>query len=174
MSCRVTIASKLDTRTTDAAADIAGPAIVAFKIEQRIAHQRNDAAIVRNIKIIVDHAKVGSKPGVERDTVDVEALVAKFAFEAEEAEIVAGNCVDIEAVSKVNRLTVVETGGGARPGGIDVEVEILDDHRAAFDPHIGASVASECGSGDGNRGSGGEQITAHSNSFYFVPVRGAP
>ena len=107
-----------------------------------------DAGVIAEVEQGVDHRgdDLGAAAAVERtagepaardllELVHLGALVAELTFEADRAQVITRDVIDVEAVLMIDRHGVVERA--------DVEIEILDDHRAAFDTDIERAIARQ-------------------------------
>lgn len=152
VAARVQSIAGLDASDADAAADKALNAVVFTEVEQAVDHEAEHRSPATGI-VIGACGKVRNPPtrqvcrrgharaiGVNR-----RALVADFRFNAEGAEVVANDAVDVIAIFRINRRSVAYRA--------DIEVNVFHDHRATFDAHVPRIIACEgwCGESSGGK-----------------------
>ena len=124
----------------------------------------NQSRLARSARIGSDGRAVeggiesGKIAGIDAELVKLGAFVAELDLGANDAEIIAGDQVDVVAALVVELERILE----------DVAVLVLGKQDAAFDADVGRAVAGDCRRGDCRRSDGREQIFAHARSFFLV------
>ena len=106
-------------------------AIIRTEIEQAVDHEAQRADVARSgIDAGERDTGCGQREALQAhiDVVDVRFAIAGFGFEAHGAEIVADEAAEIVAHIRVDREVVCDP--------VDVEFDVLDDHRTTFDLHV--------------------------------------
>ncbi|AOG01841.1 hypothetical protein BSY18_3357 [Blastomonas sp. RAC04] len=137
--------SDVRTGNTDTAADKALKAIIGTEVDQAVQHEREHVGRANCVRTT-------NQSGKGRTTCDghsalnvghIGFAIADFSFETERAEIVADNAADIIAGVGVEGDTVVDR--------TDVELDVLDEHGAAFDANIPLAITGKRRCGQGGR-----------------------
>ena len=76
----------------------------------------------------------------DADVLDLGTLEADFAFEAEQAEIIAGNAVDVVTVAKVDADQIVDRRRSSS-GRVGIKIEVVGAQIAALDADISTVIA---------------------------------
>ena len=125
---------------TDTATDEALQAVIGTEVGQAVDHeaQRVDVAVRRELACGCE-ARTGTGREAERaddKLVGVGFTVARFGFDPDRAEIVTNETAEVIAGVVILGELVFDA--------IDVEVEVFDQHRTAFDLHVPLAVTCKC------------------------------
>ncbi len=147
-------------RPAGAAAGVEAEAVLVAEVEQHIDHGRQDGRLAGGVHVrdrrrvgVAFTAGVGDGPAV----ILVPGLLpAKLTLEADHPKIVAGDDIEIDArlVIDSERAVEIVVEAFGRIGTAEIDVRVLREEDAAFDPEIATAVARRCGRCNGGRGCG--------------------
>jgi hypothetical protein len=132
---------ELDASHADAAANEAADAFIIAEVEHAVQHEAQRIGIAAGLAYTGEAGRALARQ-TDRilDLVQVSLLVGHLRLEAERAKIVADEDVAIEAIFVIDLNRVLDC--------TDVDVDILDDHRAKIATDIPGAVTRQCRGGE--------------------------
>ena len=160
----VAIAREVGPRPTGTATGISAKAAADITVEQSVGHQRLHADVIADAEVRRRRGGPGSGSDVrhqrraDAEALHLGALVAGFALEPDDAELVSGDRVDIEAGLVFDVIAVVVGRGVVED---HIEIGAAGERHPAF--HTGIRPIRRRISGAGQDGRGGrcQQIVSH-------------